>query len=157
MNLLVVNLLLAFVWAAMAETFTAGSVVTGFLLGYAALWLLQPVIGRSRYFHRTWAAVRFVVFLAVELVVANVAMVRHVLQPLSTMHPGIVGVPLDTANDLETTLLSICVTLTPGSFAVDVSADGRTLFVHVVDAEDPEAVRRLIKNGYERRLLEVMR
>lgn len=157
MNHLLLNILLALLWAAMAESFTAGSVASGFVLGFAALWMLQPIMGRSRYFKRSFATVRFISFMIAELVIANFVVAGRMLRPLRAMKPGIVAVPIETKTDLETTLLAICITMTPGSFAVDVSEDGRTLFVHVIDASDPDAIRAQLKSGFERRLLEVIR
>jgi multicomponent Na+:H+ antiporter subunit E len=73
------------------------------------------------------------------------------------LRPGVIGVPLDAKTDLEITLLSILVTLTPGTLSIDVSADKRVLYIHFLDIEDVEEARRNIKNGLERQLLEVLR
>jgi multicomponent Na+:H+ antiporter subunit E len=75
------------------------------------------------------------------------------------MRPGIIAIPLDARTDLEITLLANLITLTPGTLSLDVSADRRVLYVHVmyIDNDDIEAVRRSIKDGFERRVLEVLR
>jgi aspartate carbamoyltransferase catalytic subunit len=38
-------------------------------------------------------------------------------------------------NDLEATLLANVITLTPGSFSVDLSSDRKVLYVHVMDVD----------------------
>jgi multicomponent Na+:H+ antiporter subunit E len=48
-------------------------------------------------------------------------------------------------------------TLTPGSFSVDLSSDRRVLYVHVMDVFDAEQTRRELKEQYEKPLLEVLR
>jgi multicomponent Na+:H+ antiporter subunit E len=49
------------------------------------------------------------------------------------------------------------ISLTPGTLSVDLSEDRKTLFVHVMFLDDVERARADIKNGLERRILEVMR
>jgi len=73
------------------------------------------------------------------------------------MRPGIVAVPLDAETDAEITLLANLLTLTPGTLSLDVSADRRFLYVHMMYIEDADVARRQIKDGYERRVLEVLR
>jgi multicomponent Na+:H+ antiporter subunit E len=73
------------------------------------------------------------------------------------LKPGVIAVPLDAKSDSEITLLSVLVTLTPGTLSIDVSADRRFLYVHTLFIDDLEEARRSIKTGIERRLLEVMR
>ncbi|MBO9362721.1 MAG: Na+/H+ antiporter subunit E, partial [Thermoflexus sp.] len=69
-----------------------------------------------------------------------------------------VAIPLDARTDAEITLLANLITLTPGSLSIDVSADRKVLYVHIVEiGEHPDQFRRKIKERLERRLLEVMR
>jgi len=53
--------------------------------------------------------------------------------------------------------LANLLTLTPGTLSLDVSDDGRVLYIHAMFIDDPESFRRRIKDGLERRLLEVLR
>ena len=50
-------------------------------------------------------------------------------------------------------LLAAMINITPGSVALDVSEDRRVMFIHVMDMDTPDEVRREIKEGFERRLL----
>jgi multicomponent Na+:H+ antiporter subunit E len=45
---------------------------------------------------------------------------------------------------------------TPGSVALDVSPDKKTLYVHVMYMDGPDAAREEIKKGFERRVLGVL-
>jgi multicomponent Na+:H+ antiporter subunit E len=92
-----------------------------------------------------------------ELVVSNVRVAIEVLSPRFRMQPGIVGIRLDAQTDLEITLLANLITLTPGTMSVDVSEDRRTLYIHGLYVEDRNAFERSIKEGFERRVLEVLR
>ena len=92
-----------------------------------------------------------------ELVLSSVRVAWDVLSPNPGFRPGIVGVPLDARTDSEITLLATLITLTPGTLSLDVSEDRKTLYVHAMRVEDPEAFRREIKDGFERRVLELLR
>ena len=67
--------------------------------------------------------------------------------------------PLDAKTDAEITLLACLITLTPGTLSLDLAADRSVLYIHImyIDHNDIEAARRTIKEGYERRVLEVLR
>jgi multicomponent Na+:H+ antiporter subunit E len=56
-------------------------------------------------------------------------------------------------------LLANLITLTPGTLSLDVSADRRVLYIHVmyIDDDDLDSIRRSIKEGFERRVLEALR
>jgi multicomponent Na+:H+ antiporter subunit E len=68
-----------------------------------------------------------------------------------------VRVPLDAESDLEITLLANLISLTPGTLSLDVSDDKKVLYVHSMYIEDKEEFIHGIKNGFERRLLELLR
>jgi multicomponent Na+:H+ antiporter subunit E len=157
MRMLVGNLLVALFWAMLSGDFSGPSVAVGFVAGYVLLWALQPALGRSVYFAKLGQILGLGAFLAWELVAANVKVAWSVLMPTRRLRPAVVAVPLDARTDLEIALLSNLITLTPGSFGVDVSEDRRFLYVHTIDFEDVETFRRQIKDGFERRLLEVLR
>ncbi len=87
-----------------------------------------------------------------ELVLANLKMARDVLMPLGRLRPAVVAVPLDLKTDWQITLLSILITLTPGTLSLDVSTDRKVLFIHAMHVTDAEEFRRQIKSGFERRV-----
>ena len=151
------NLLLALVWVAMSGHFDVVNLTVGFAFGYLVLYLLQRVIGRSRYFTRTIGLVRFAGFYIVEVVRANLRVAFDVVTPTDYARPGIVAVPLDARTDVEITLLSNLITMTPGSLSVDVADDRSVIYVHAMYLEHPDELRRQIKDDLERRVLELLR
>ncbi len=84
---------------------------------------------------------------------------RAPMAPVSYVCPGVIAIPLDAHTDAEITLLANLITLTPGSVSLDLSEDRRVLYVHAmyIDGGDVEAYRRAIKEGLERRVLELLR
>ena len=155
--MLAANLLLALVWAAMTGHFDVANLVLGFAFGYAVLFLLQRVIGRSAYFGKSVLLVRFSAFYLVEVIRSNLRVAVDVVTPGQRSRPGIVAVPLDARTDAEITVLSNLITMTPGSLLVDVSDDRSVIYVHSMFVGDPEAFARKIKDDLERRVLELLR
>ena len=151
------NIFLAMVWVLANGHISLQSLALGFALGYGVLWFSQPLMRPSRYFQRFPVALRFAGFFLWQLMLSNLRVAYDVITPRLYMRPGIVAVPLDAKTDLEITLLANLITLTPGTLSLDVSEDRRTLYVHAMFVDSPESVRESIKNGIERRLLELIR
>lgn len=157
MSVFLFNLLLALLWAAIVGSVDPAHLLTGFLVGYAVLWIARPVLGPTRYFGKLFEALRFAAFFTYELVLSNLRVAWDVLTPKAYRRPGVVAVPLDADSDVEITLLANLVTLTPGSLSLDVSPDRRCLYVHAMFVDDIEQLRCDIKEGFERRVLDLMR
>ena len=118
----------------------------------------QSIISLKReqnLFKYVWVLLRFAGFFFKELLFAGVSVFRLILLP-SEVRPGVVAVPLDITSDAEITLLANLITLTPGTLTLDVSTDKKVIYVHVIQMEDPDAFRNDIKNGFEKRVREVM-
>jgi multicomponent Na+:H+ antiporter subunit E len=90
-----------------------------------------------------------------ELVLSSVAVARQVLGDSSALRPAIIAVPLDLRSKAGITTLANCVSLTPGTTSLHVSEDLDTLYVHVLDAPNPDAVVKNIKNTFETRIKEI--
>ena len=73
------------------------------------------------------------------------------------LKPAIIAYPLTVTSDIEITLLANLITLTPGTLSVDVSGDGRTLYVHALDCDDREALIRDIAQGFEAKVAEAFK
>jgi multicomponent Na+:H+ antiporter subunit E len=128
------------------------------VLGYVVLaGLSRGGVLPARLTARLGNFLRLAAFLVYELVLANIRMTLDVVRPGTTMRPGVIRVPLDVTTDGEILMLSALINLTPGSIALDVSDDRRTLYVHVMHIKSPEESRREIKDGFERRVLELFR
>ncbi len=157
MSLLAANLVLAILWGLTTENFSVMNLTIGYLVSLGVLVFVRRALGESHYFRDITEVLALVWFFIKELVVANIRMAKYTLSPLRRLRPGIVAVPMDFMTDAEITLLANLITLTPGTLSIDVSRDKRTLYVHVMDISDPEAVRREIKTGFESRVLRAAR
>ncbi len=157
MNPFLFNILLAIAWMMLAGEVRAGTFAVGMIVGYLILWFSRSAWGKTSYFTKIPIVVRFVLYFLKELVIANLKVAFDIVTPKDYMEPGVIAVPLDVETDIEITLFANLVTLTPGTLSLDVSPDRRTLYVHALYVRDADRFRHELKNGLEKRLIEVMR
>ncbi len=157
MNLLILNFLFAGLFTILLGSGSIGVFLSGFGLGYAALWLSKPLYRNTRYFTTLPKTINLVAYFLKELVISNLRVLWDVITPGHINRPGIIGVPLTAQTDLEIFVVASLISLTPGTLSIDLSEDRKTLFVHVMFLYDVEETKAEIKNGLERRVLEVMR
>jgi multicomponent Na+:H+ antiporter subunit E len=152
------NMLLALAWAALQGEFSLATLLTGHVLGYLVLLSLVKggVLPPSPYVGKVYRAIALAGFFLWELVRANLRLALDVATPSYQMKPGIVAIPLEATRDAEILLLAMMINLTPGSVALDVSDDRTLMYVHVMYMESPDAARAEIKDGFERRIMEVL-
>ncbi|MCH7403513.1 Na+/H+ antiporter subunit E [Belliella kenyensis] len=151
------NLLLSLIWVAITGAFTVENFLFGFALSFFLLWVSATDRRDNKYFNRIPKLVSFIFFFLYELIKANIQVAYDVITPRHYMEPGIVKIPLDAESDLEITLLANLITLTPGTCSLDVSEDRKVLYVHAMYIKDKEEFISSIKNGFERKLLEITR
>ena len=146
------SILLALAWAALQGELTLANLVVGYVVGYAVLGLLaRGGVLPSTLVSRTGHAAGLAAFFAWQLLLANFRVAGDVLRG-HLIEPAVVAIPLDVTSDGEILLLSMLINITPGSVTIDLSDDRRTLYVHVMHMQSPEATRREIKDGFERRV-----
>jgi multicomponent Na+:H+ antiporter subunit E len=157
MPLFMLNLFFAAVFTLLLGSTSISVFWVGFVLGYGVLWVSSPLYPDTRYFTKLPKTLNLTVFFLKELAISSLRVSWDVITPRHINRPGIIGVPLTARTNLEIFLVANLVSLTPGTLSVDLSEDKKTLFVHVMFLEDIDKTRADIKNGLERRILEVMR
>lgn len=166
--MLALNLLLALAWMVMNNSYTLADLLVGLLFSFLVLrlsWraLSDEPFSLGRYFslksekplRQTLRWLRFIGFGFVEIVKSNIAVTKTILSPKLNLRPGIVAIPLDLQSDEGITTLANLITLTPGTVTLDVSADRKTLYIHALEVDDAEALRRATKVNFERRVQEL--
>jgi multicomponent Na+:H+ antiporter subunit E len=91
-----------------------------------------------------------------ELTLSAIDVIRATLARDLDLRPGIVAVPLRLRSPAGVTLLSHMVTLTPGTTSLHVSPDRTMLYVHAMNAADPDAVCRTIADRLEAPTMRVL-
>lgn len=153
----ILSLLLAVVWVVITGSASIHNLIFGFALSTAALWIVRDEMSARGYLRRLGKMLALFVLFFRELAMSAWKVALVSLDPRMDIKPGILAFPLTVDRDFEITLLANLITLTPGTLSVDVSEDRRTLYVHAIDCSDPEATRRDIADGFERKILEAFR
>lgn len=148
------NALLTISWVVVSGSFTLLNFLFGFVLSIFALWLIRGEVGSQGYFTKSYKIISLFLLFMYELVNSAWRVMILVLSPNMNIKPGIFAFPLSLENDMEIALLANMITLTPGTLSVDVSEDKKYIYVHAIDASDPEAAKADIANGFEQKIRE---
>lgn len=151
------NIFLALVWTFLQGELRGANFAVGLVLGYLIIAVSERALGQAAYVRKIGVVVRFIGYVLWEVFTASLTLAWRIIKPNPGLRPGIVRVPLDAQGDMEISTVANLITLSPGSAVLDIEADGSALYVHVMDLDDVEAYRRSIKEGFERRVIEVMR
>ena len=93
------NMIFAIIWVAITGTATLSGLLVGFVVGFAALWLIQPLTGATQYFRRFFAWIKLIVMFHYELFLSSVSVLKDILTPQHLARPAIIEVPLDVKSD----------------------------------------------------------
>lgn len=147
---------LLLIWVIANATLAIDTLVTGIVLT-AVIALAFAV------FARVYSVIRWspkVVFyylmyfsvFVIELVKANLNVMRFVFSPRLNIRPGIVEIKTELKSSIGRLALANSITLTPGTLVVDIKGD--SLFIHWIDttAVDPVAATEAISARFEKYL-----
>lgn len=157
MKALLINLFLALVLASLMGQISLGGLLISFAAAYGLLWWLRPLLGPTSYFKKVPQTLSFLLFFIKDVLHSNIRVAGEVLSIRRRSRAGVVAVPLSVESDFEILLLVSLITLTPGTLGIDISGDRRILYVHSMFVTTADQVRDSIKNGFERRVLELFR
>lgn len=79
---------------------------------------------------------RFYLFLAKEIVLANFDVIKRILKPGSSISPKVIELPARQTTDLAKVIYANSITLTPGTVTLDITA--KQLKVHALSEEAAE-------------------
>jgi multicomponent Na+:H+ antiporter subunit E len=158
---IVVFVLAFLVWLAL----TAGGGIQEVLAGVVVAAVVALVAGRFlNGFPRTQGLGRRVLFVLLygvtflwEMIKANLHVAGIVLNPKRPIRPGIVKIRTGLTKDTAITILANSITLTPGTFTVDVNPRAGELYIHCITVKGTgiEENTRAIGGKFERILKEV--
>ena len=148
--------LLTLVWIAISSSLALESVITGALIAAALAYMFARkfAIWRGIRFSPT-RLYHFIIYtgvFVVELVRANINMMRYVYAPRLSVEPGVVKVKTNLKSPIGRLALANSISLTPGSLVLDIGKD--ELLVHCLDmrAIDPKKVTETVLGSFEAHL-----
>lgn len=150
------TILLIAVWLLMANSVSWGAIVMGVVLGIALPIFTSPFWPDRPKVRFGLPALSYVLIVLWDIVIANFQIAWIILfRRNRDLKPHWLVIPMRLTSPEGITLLAGTISLTPGTVSSDVSADGRFLLVHALDAADPDAEIARIQSRYEARLLKV--
>jgi multicomponent Na+:H+ antiporter subunit E len=146
-------LLLTFLWIAANSSLAVESVASGVLISEVMAFIFTQKTGVWQGIRfsppRLYHFIRYTGVFAVELVRANINMMRYVYAPRIDITPGIVKIKTGLKSSLGRLALANSIALTPGSLVLDIEDD--VLFIHWIDLKtiDPDEATRMIAGPFE--------
>lgn len=107
--------------------------------------------------HRYAWFLYYIVVFTWECIKANLDVAYRVLHPRLPINPGIVKVKTILKSETGLTFLANFITLTPGTFSVDIDKEKGFIYIHWIDVktQDIEWASSIIVSKFERILKEV--
>jgi multicomponent Na+:H+ antiporter subunit E len=123
--------------------------IAGVVLVLVAIWLVWEGwrFGFALLPVKMWRWARFMWHFLIDMTHSNLKLAWDVLTPKDLHRVRLILVPVEDLTPRERTLLSVRITLTPGTLACDLTEDRKHLLVHAMyhsAAEDQKELRRPI-------------
>ncbi|QTD39619.1 Na+/H+ antiporter subunit E [Sporosarcina sp. Te-1] len=156
---LLLNLFIAFLWMTLMDedelNFT--TFLTGFIVGIGIIFFMHRFFGTHFYLRRLYASIKLLFRFISELTQSSAIVLKQILSPRLNIKPGIFKYETELKSDVEVTMLSMLLTLTPGSVVMEVTPEGNVLYIHAMDVEQSrEALLKQLRN-FEKAIKEVTR
>jgi multicomponent Na+:H+ antiporter subunit E len=107
-----------------------------------------PPITPKRFIYFIW----YIIILFFEIIRANFDVALRVIRPSLPINPGVVIIQTELKSDIAKAILANSITLTPGTFTLDIQED--KLLIHWIDvsATDIENTTQVIGEKFEKYL-----
>lgn len=131
---------LVLLWMLLWGAFSWMNLVSGAIIALIVtrVFYLPPIQLSGRF--NVWWAFRFGVRFLWDVLSASVQVSWLAINPRSIPSSSVVAVPLRSRSDLIMTLVSISISLVPGSLVVEADRLRAVLYVHVLNTRTPEDV-----------------
>ncbi|GIO41322.1 MULTISPECIES: Na+/H+ antiporter subunit E [Paenibacillus] len=151
------NMFIAYLWMFLQDETSVLNFISGYIVGLIILFFMRRFF-KKPYYLFTLAAVGklFVIFIH-ELITSSMMVMKYVLHPKLHVKPGIFKVETDLEGDLEITLLSLLICLTPGSVVMEISGDSKVLYIHGLNMPDSKESVIKSKTIFEKAIKDVTR
>src|SRR4051794_9159279 len=101
---ILINIIIAIIWTFLQNNYTTISFMYGYFIGILILFILRRFLIFDFYLHRVWAIIKLFTLFIIELIKANIDVIKVVLSPKLNNQPGIVAVKTKLESDVEITL-----------------------------------------------------
>jgi multicomponent Na+:H+ antiporter subunit E len=137
---------LVITWLLLTGEFTLISLLLGILVAAVALIVVRFPETQSVSRLRLIGLGPFLAWYVWMVAKSNLIVATETLRPSPKRHAAVVRVPVTSLNTWEVVMLMNLVTFTPGTIAVDVSDDERSIYVHGLYLQDPDEIVRDVQD-----------
>jgi multicomponent K+:H+ antiporter subunit E len=153
----ILALFLLIAWLLLLESISPGAVLLGGVIALGGSWALASLAPPRARLRRLAVLPGLLRDVLVEVVRSNNAVARIILRPATegTRRSGFVRIPLDMRDPYGLAALACILTATPGTVWAEYDAEEGTMLLHVLDLIDEAEWVRIVKEKWERRLMEI--
>jgi len=155
------NFILALMWAFLFTPLAFENFVFGWLLGLVIVYFWNKLWQRHSpecfYLRRVWDIFFLCLIFLREIAKSCWVVMRLVFTPGHKMRSGLIAYETELKTPLGIILLSNMITITPGSFVIEISPDNKVLLIHVFDIVDEgaETFKRDVREYFEENIKKV--
>lgn len=135
--------------------FSPGHIVLGAIVALLVSRVMLTLKAAPPRIRFSMAMVRLGCLVLADIIRSNIAVARIVLFRPTRQRSGFIEFPTELRNPQALAALAIIITATPGTLWLQHDAQRHLVLIHVLDLVDEEAWIALIKNRYERLLMEI--
>ncbi|UXS21113.1 Na+/H+ antiporter subunit E [Staphylococcus delphini] len=152
---IVINLFLAIFWLFVSDSYTMNAFVLGYLFALLLVFLMRKLLPGRFYVITLYKVVKLVFVFLLELIKANIDVLRIILQPRIKNESAFFVYETDLEHPWQVALLSNLITLTPGTVVIGVNDDMKRLYIHCLNFSTKEEEVAGIKGYLEKAVREV--
>ncbi len=136
--------------------FTPGHLLLGLIVATFASWGMASLRPDKPRLKKWYLLPKLAAIVLYDVLLSNIAVAMVILKGRRKGHaPAFVTLPLELENRTGLAFLAIILTSTPGSAWLEYNSHDRTVLLHVLDVADEAAWVDMVKNRYEKLLMEI--
>lgn len=152
---MLIHTCLVILWCVLTGSVSFGNMLLGYIFGIVGLYIMRPFLPGGFYLIPFLKVIRLLFIFIVELLKANISVLKIVMARKIDIQPAFFVYPTELRKDWEISLLSLLITLTPGTVVVAVSDDKSKLYIHAIDFSDIDSEIEGIRTSFESAIKEI--
>lgn len=155
-NFLYLFFFLIIIWLALTSTFQWEELIVGILISFLLALFLNKNYLKLGFpplsIKRIAVSIVYFIVLFIEIIKANFDVAYRVIHPKMPIKPGIVVIKTGLKQDIAKMILANSITLTPGTFTLDIIEDKLLIHWINVKTEGLEEATKIIGERFEKYL-----
>lgn len=153
------NIFIALLWTFISDEteFNLTTLGAGYIVGIGIVFLMHRLFGERFYLARPYAFFKLLLIFVRELFSSSILVLSQILSPKVNYEPGIFKYETQMRGEWELTMISLLLTLTPGSVVMEVTPEEDYMYIHAMDVEQSKEMLLKSLHSFEKAIMEVTR